>query len=156
MKIVYSCYGGAHTSIVAAGIHLGYLPDNRVAEAWEINSTPYFDQTITANIGKPLYIGQDRFNNEVYVIGMGSYRKEGTRLLYQMENELRGRTKGEVFVVNSIALINLEIRVGGFLSRRLGLIRLGRWIVIYGIRKKYKRFLKLVEEVHQRLLLDVL
>jgi hypothetical protein len=96
-------------------------------------------------------MGQDRFNHEVYVIGMGSCRKEGTRLLYQMVNDSRGKSKGEVVVVNSIALINLEIRIGGFLSRRLGLISLGRWLIIYGIRKKYTKFVQLVEEVKSRL-----
>lgn len=151
MKIIYSCYGGAHTSIAAAGIHLGYLPNTRIADAREINITPYFDQATTVNIGKPIYMGQDRFNHEVYVIGMGSCRKEGTRLLYQMVNDSRGKSKGEVVVVNSIALINLEIRIGGFLSRRLGLISLGRWLIIYGIRKKYTKFVQLVEEVKSRL-----
>ena len=147
MKIIFSCYGGAHTSIVAAGIHLGYLPKEGKATYNEIIATPYFDQTETANIGIPIYMGQDRYNNEIYVIGMGSYRREGSQVVYQFINEIRGRCRGEAIIINSIALINLEIRVGGFLSRRLGLIELGRSLIIYGIRKKYIRFLQLVAEI---------
>ena len=151
MKIIFSCYGGAHTSIVAAGIHLGYLPKKAKASYKEILATPYFDQTETANIGIPLYMGQDSYNNEIFVIGMGSYRRQGTELIYQFINEIKGRCRGEVVIINSIALINLEIRVGGFLSRKLGLIALGRSIIIYGIRKKYSRFLQLVAEIDKRL-----
>lgn len=151
MKIIFSCYGGAHTSIVAAGIHLGYLPKDEKASYKEILATPFFDQTETINIGIPLYMGQDKYNNEIYVIGMGSYRRQGSELIYQFINEIKGRCRGEVVIINSIALINLEIRIGGFLSRKLGLINLGRRIIVYGISKKYNRFVQLVEEINKRL-----
>lgn len=151
MRIIFSCYGGAHTSIVAAGIHLGYLPMERIAEKSEITMTPYFDQTENANIGVPIYMGQDKYNNEVYVIGMGSYRKEGSQLIYQFVNEAKKKCKGEIVIINSIALINLEIRIGGFLSRRLGMVGIGRHIIIYGIRKKYHKFVALIEEIRNSL-----
>lgn len=151
MKIIYSCYGGAHTSIVAAGLHLGYLPHDKTPNKEAILSIPFFDQTETANIGVPLYMGQDQYNNEVYVIGMGSYRKEGAQLIYRLVNDLRGGCRGEVIIINSIALINLEIRIGGFLSRRLGLVDIGRRIIIFGIRRKYDKFLQLRREINKRL-----
>ncbi len=151
MKIIYSCYGGAHTSIVAAGLHLGYLPQDKIPQKADILSTPYFDQTDNANIGIPLYMGQDKYNNEVYVIGMGSHRKEGSQLIYCFINDLKGSCKGELIIINSIALINLEIRIGGFLSRRLGFVDFGRRIITYGIRKKYDEFLQLTKEIDRRL-----
>ena len=43
-KIIYSCYGGAHSSIVASAIHIGYLPINRIPTTEEISNTPYYDQ----------------------------------------------------------------------------------------------------------------
>jgi hypothetical protein len=30
MKIIYHCYGGTHSSVIAAAIHLGLLPEDRV------------------------------------------------------------------------------------------------------------------------------
>ncbi|HPZ72110.1 MAG TPA: DUF3189 family protein, partial [Peptococcaceae bacterium] len=33
MKIIYNCYGGAHSSVTAAALHLGLLPEARPATA---------------------------------------------------------------------------------------------------------------------------
>ncbi|MGB3963216.1 MAG: DUF3189 family protein, partial [Tepidanaerobacteraceae bacterium] len=35
MKIFYCCYGSAHSSVVAASIHLGLLPSDRVPTSRE-------------------------------------------------------------------------------------------------------------------------
>ena len=59
MKIIYSCYGGAHSSVVASAIHLGYLPMNRIPTEDEILSIPYYDQSPKELRGTPIYIGTD-------------------------------------------------------------------------------------------------
>ncbi len=147
MKIIYSCYGGAHTSIVAAAIHMGLLPEDRIPSFNKIATVPFYDKTNTKSIGTPIYLGTDLVGNEVYVMGMGAYRKEGSELVYQFVNELYGRCKGEVLIVNSIALINLPIRIGGFLSRKINMVAIGKPITIFGIQNKYYSFVELVKNV---------
>ena len=44
MKVIYSCYGGAHSSPVAAAIHLGKLPEERVPDAEALLQLPRFDR----------------------------------------------------------------------------------------------------------------
>ena len=44
MKIIYSCYGGTHSSPIAAAIHLGRLPDDRIPSPEELMKTDYYDK----------------------------------------------------------------------------------------------------------------
>ncbi|WP_026476391.1 DUF3189 family protein [Alkaliphilus transvaalensis] len=149
MKIIYSCYGGAHTSIVAAAIHVGFLPTDAPPTFQEIATTPYYDITPQKDIGKPIFMGKDENENEVYVIGMGSYRKECSQLILEFTNDFYGSCRGKVLVVNSIALINLPIRIGGFLSKRMNLVTIGKPITIFGILAKYESFVDLVKNVKE-------
>lgn len=152
MKIIYSCYGGAHTSIVAAAIHIGLLPLDTIPSVEKVAAIPYYDMTESKDIGRPIFMGLDEDQNEIYVMGMGSYRKESAELVYQFANEVYGGCNGRVLIVNSIALINLPIRIGGFLSRKLKLVSIGKPITIYGIQAKYESFVKLVNNVKETIL----
>ncbi len=147
MKIIYSCYGGAHTSIVASAIHLGILSDQRVPSNHDIMKIPYYDATESKNIGSPLFMGIDQGGNEIYVLGMGPSRRSCTSLIYDFSNLMAPGEPKRVLIVNSIALINLPIRIGGFLSRRVKLVSLGKPLTAAGIRKKYMAFVSLVNNV---------
>ncbi len=145
MKVVYSCYGGAHTSIVAAAIHLGFLSDKEVPSSQSIMKIPFYDKAENKNIGKPLFMGLDQNGHEIYVWGMGANRSACSNLIYDYANLMGGR--GPILIVNSIALINLPIRIGGFLSKKLKLVALGKPLTAMGIKKKYHRFVGLVGNV---------
>ncbi|SCX87623.1 DUF3189 family protein [Alkaliphilus peptidifermentans] len=147
MKIIYSCYGGAHTSIVAAGIHLGLLPTKRVPKVREIMAIPYYDYTSSKCIGIPIYMGKDKDNHDIYVVGMGSARRELTQLVYDYVYHHNRYSIKEVLVVNSIALINLPVRIGGFISKKINIIAIGKPITAYGIQKNYMLFVDLVKNV---------
>ena len=44
MIIIYRCYGGTHSSVMAASIHLELLPGDRKPAGKELLALPYFDR----------------------------------------------------------------------------------------------------------------
>lgn len=150
MKIIYSCYGGAHSSIIASAIHVGYLPVDRVPTGKEILNTPYYDQSPSEFRGKPIYMGTDEKLREIYALGMGPYRTEYTKIAYNFVLQLAGKNKGDIQIINVVPLLGFLTKFGGFMSRRAGLVKLGRPLTVSGIQKRYDLFLKLVEDVRRR------
>ena len=69
MKLFYCCYGGAHTSVTCACIHLGYLPDDRIPAASEFLSVPYYDKMENRDLGTPVFMGRDEMGWDIYIIG---------------------------------------------------------------------------------------
>lgn len=147
MKIIYCCYGGAHTSVVAAAIHTGLLPQKEVPDIKKIINTPYYDQAENIDIGKLFYIGKDIYNNDIYIMGMGHRRSFYTKMAYEISNEISKNARKDLLIVNAIALINIKVRIGGFLSKKLKLKRIGVLLTAWGIQKNYINFVKLVNNV---------
>lgn len=150
MKIIYSCYGGAHSSIVASAIHLGYLPTNRIPTKEEILNVPYYDQSPKESRGVPIYIGTDEKLREIYALGMGPYRNEYTKIAYNFSFQIGKDKKKDIQIINVVPLLSFSTKVGGFLSRRLGFIKMGRPITVRGIQKRYDFFIHLVKDVKER------
>ncbi|HWJ02080.1 MAG TPA: DUF3189 family protein, partial [Verrucomicrobiae bacterium] len=46
MKIIYNCYGGSHSSVTAAAIHLGLVDCGKVPCARELWKLPYYDSQV--------------------------------------------------------------------------------------------------------------
>lgn len=150
MKIIYTCYGGAHSSIVASAIHMGYLPVDRIPTKEEILNIPYYDQSPKEFRGTPIYIGTDEKLRKIYALGMGSYRKEYTEVAYNFAFQLSTDVKKNIQIINVVPLLSFSVKIGGFLSRRVGLIKLGRPLTVAGIQKRYNLFIELVEDVKKR------
>ena len=150
MKIIYSCYGGAHSSIIASAIHIEYLPADRVPTGEEILNAPYYDQSPKELRGKPIYMGTDEKLREIYALGMGPYRTVYTKIAYNFAFQLANRDKGDIQIVNVTPLLSFSVKLGGFMSRCLGLIKLGRPLTVFGIQKRYDFFVELVEDVKKR------
>lgn len=149
MKIIYSCFGGAHSSVVTAGIHMGYLPTNGLASKEEILTTPFYDKAANKEVGKPLYMGIDNKNHSIYIMGMGHARNYYTKMLYEFYNEITHNYKKDIIFINVTSLLNNYTRLGGFMSRRLNLVTLGRPLTVYGIQKNYPYFIELVQNVKE-------
>ena len=66
VKIIYSCYGGAHSSIIASAIHMGYLPTDRIPSVEEILSTP-ITTNLQVSLGVNLFIWAQMKNREKYM-----------------------------------------------------------------------------------------
>jgi len=147
MKIFYYCYGSAHTSVVAASIHLGFLPTNTIPEAFYFENLPYYDRTPSDEIGTPFFMGLDEYNAEIYIIGMDGERELIKNAITSFLKNSGIDTDKELIMVNALQSVNIKTRFGGFASRRLGLVKFGRPLTIKGIQENYYNFVKLVADV---------
>lgn len=148
MNIVYYCYGSAHSSVMAAGIHLGRLPMDRVPRAEEIENLPRYDQAKPSEIGTVFYMGQDEYDNPIYIVGMGSHRNLVKRAIISFL-EISGVDTSDLILISTLESINFKTRLGGFTSRRLGLVNFGRPLTIKGLQEKYHYFCDLVQRVKE-------
>lgn len=151
MKIIYSCFGGAHSSIVTAAIHMGYLPMNRLPSKEEILAVPFYDKAQNHEIGIPHHMGVDSKNHSIYIMGLGHSRYYYTKLLYEFYNEISSAKTKDILIIDVTSLLNNSTRLGGFMSRRLNLVRMGRPLTVWGIQNKYNSFTELVRNVKERL-----
>lgn len=156
--IVYTCYGGAHSSPVAAAIHLGLLPRTDTPTPAQIASIPLFDASSSADRGRLVLAGSDRDGVPVYVLGRG---KEGPEVMQQAvrsglllagTERIAGSAGGglgneRILFVDTMPCVNPTMRLGGYTSRRLGFIKSGRPIVAFGTTRAYPRLVQLVERV---------
>ncbi len=151
VKLIYTCYGGAHSSPVAAAIHLGWLPADRTPRPEEILALPRYDRTTPDDMGVPELMGRDEFGHEVYVLGRGP-AKEVVERAVGSGFGLAGGERTQLLFVSTLECVNLPMRIGGFTSRVLGWTGIGRPLVIWGTRcafndlvavvQKTKRFLR--------------
>lgn len=151
MIIIYYCFGGTHSSVLSAAIHTGRLPLDRVPLAEEITNLPYFDQISGYRIGTPFYFGNDESGNSIYILGTGKARKMVLNALKSLM-EIEGIPPEEIYLENTLKNINLVVRVGGFLSRGLGLVFPGRNLTVYGLQRAYFRFVRDVKRVKREII----
>lgn len=144
MKIVYHCYGGAHASPTAAAIHLGILPANRRPTFSELLRVPRFDTIRAWEHGKMFRAGVDNAGNEVYTMG----RRNSANLVIKLIKEftrLSGGNPEEYYFVNCVQLLNPFMVTGGYSSRALGWVRLGRPIVAFGTILSFPILVRIVQ-----------
>lgn len=145
MKIIYHCYGGAHSSVTAAAVHLGWLPTDRIPSEEMIASLPLFDQQTNKDHGHIRLLGIDENYHEIYVAGRRNFALVFENMVTGF-TEMLERPLEEIRLVNVMPYVNWKMILGGYTSRRLGVIKIGRPIVLKGIRYSY---LKIVSLVHQ-------
>lgn len=155
MKIIYTCYGGAHSSPLAAAIHLGRISDKALPSLEAISQVLYFDNVEGQDRGRVLPVGIDEYGNAIYVLGRGSDRRSIEQAV-RSGYVLAGEDPRQLLFVNVLKAVNWQMRIGGFLSRRLGWIAIGRPLVTNGARRAYPMLLQIVTETKQRLGADIL
>lgn len=146
MKIIYHCYGGNHSSVTAAAVHLGKLPQNRLPTAGELLSLELFDKQGSRDIGKIIKVGTDGWGNDVFVVG----RLSRPQILFNMFRGLGEHFEiapEDYMLVDVGMLVNNTMRVGGLLSRGFGLINIGRPLVIRGTISDYQKICDLVSKI---------
>ncbi|KYH33048.1 hypothetical protein MOMUL_08260 [Moorella mulderi DSM 14980] len=136
MLVIYHCFGGSHSSVTAAAIHLGLLPRNRLPTAAELLALPYFDGRSRGEEGELKFMGTDVYGNKVYAAGKKNLGSRFETLLYDLAAAL-GVPRQEILLLNTSPLVNLLMRLGGFTSRRIGLTAPGRPVVIWGTRSAF-------------------
>ncbi|MFY9175416.1 MAG: DUF3189 family protein [Peptococcia bacterium] len=151
MKFIYHCFGGSHSSITAAAIHLGLLPDNRPAQDIELLSVPLYDSQVGIDHGRIRFMGWDEKGNEIYITSKRNLHDKYGRIMQQILQLAEGEELlSEVVFINTMPYVNLFMVIGGFLSRRWGSCRLGRRIVCYGTRQSYYKFAQLVRQLKEK------
>ena len=131
MKIVYHCYGGAHASPTAAAIHLGILKDDHLPNWADFKRIPYFDRLTSIDHGKLIFIDKDQRGHEIYILA----RRNAATMVINIIKEfakLTGSDPSEYYFVDCVQLFNPLMVTGGFSSRALGWVDIGRPIVTLG------------------------
>ncbi len=149
MKIIYHCYGGSHSSVTAAGIHLGLLPENRLPTMEELMNLRYFDKTEDSDFGLIRLMGVDDGGNEVYVLGKKSMGEKFNRTLQGMARIIG--VDSDLVVINTMPCVNWLMMAGGYLSRRMGILSIGRPLVVYGTKKAYSHLVNVVRECKSKM-----
>jgi len=115
MVIIYNCYGGTHSSILASAVHLKKLPSDRVPSKQEILSLEYFNKLTYKDMGRLIFHGTDEEGNRVYTIGRGTSKA----LIPAMRNlaiELyrQSAIKEGFAFINCSPTVPLTMTIGGF------------------------------------------
>ena len=145
MLIIYACYGGAHTSPMAAAIHLGRLKGDPLPSSEDILNIQYFDVLATGDRGRVFPVGTDEFGNQVYILGRGNHLQPIIQAV-KSGYMLAGGDPRQIMFINTLKGVNWPMRIGGFLSRRLGLVSLGRLVAAVGARRAYPKLAEIVAE----------
>jgi hypothetical protein len=143
MKIIYHCFGGSHSSVTAAALHLGMLNKTRPPTREQLMEIPYYDKTSDADFGSIRYMGTDEFGHEVYVLGKKSMGNRYSAILMGVA-EILG-SQDQLIMVNCMDRVNWSMKIGGFTSRRMRLALLGRPVVTWGTQKAFSQLVNLVE-----------
>lgn len=150
MKIIYHCYGGAHSSVTAASIHLGLLPADCIPSLQAFWKIPAYDRQKNNEHGHIFYIGKDEAGHEVYFAA-----SRGRPLVF--ERICRGLAgimdipPEEYMIIDVLQNVNWTMKLGGYLSRRCGLIKIGRPLVTLGTQAAYLLLVDLVRQVKKRI-----
>jgi len=147
MVIIYNCYGGTHSSILASTIHLKKLPMDRIPTKQEILNVEYFNKLTYSDMGRLIFHGVDDCSNRVYTIGRGTSKA----LIPAMRNLVIAmcRDKGidEHFLfINCSSTVPPLMTMGGFFSRALHFDVIGVPLLTAGAMQTYYNITKLVEK----------
>lgn len=149
MHIIYHCYGGAHSSVTAAAIHARLLSENSIPNGEQLLKLPYYDLQVAKDHGYIRYIGQDEHDNSVYITSKHNLGEDYEDIMRSIAN-IAGLPQNQLVFVNTMPYVNILMMIGGYLSRRLGWVRIGRPIVIMGTKIAFPKFSQVVNIVKTR------
>ncbi|MFZ5686746.1 MAG: DUF3189 family protein [Bacillota bacterium] len=140
MWIFYCCPTGGYESVVAAGIHIGMMPLDRVPLEDEISSLPYFGVRHHL-LGRPIRFGVDTLGNEVFIIGIGREKGLVSKIIpsfFEINELCPTKVKVvEIAAVKANVVMDLFFPNLQFDNRRM----------IKKIWKKYSNIVQIVKEV---------
>lgn len=145
-KYIYHCFGGTHSSVLSAALHLGIVDARRCPGYRELLEIPYFDQVTAKEAGIINYMGSDAEGNHIYMLGCRNCGSLVEKIVKQT-NSLCGIDNSIMKMIDTTSCLNILIITGGFISRRLGFTYLGRALLYLGIRIAFPKFTKLVQTV---------
>lgn len=146
MKIFYYCYGGAHSSVIAAALHMDKISYPLNYE--QVLNFPYFDLITPRQKGLPILLGKDNEGNEIYFVGYGKNKEMIVKLLksFLQVNDIKDN---DYLFVNALDKINWRVKLGGFMSKALRQKSLGSRISALGILLSGNQIKEKVEKVKE-------
>jgi hypothetical protein len=145
LKIVYHCYGGAHASPTAAAIHMGILTPGHRPALDDFDKVPYYDRITRGEHGKLIKIGVDARGHEIYIMGRRNSPQPVIAAIREF-SRLNGEDPSQYYFVDCVQLFNLFMVTGGFSSRAMGWVRMGRPLVRFGTRLSFGILEKIVRK----------
>lgn len=142
MKIFYYCYGGAHSSVIAAALHLNKL--SYPLTYGEIINFTYFDLNSPEIKGTPTLLGTDENKNEIYFVGYGKNKEMIVKLIKSFL-QVNGINDDQYLFVDALDKINWRVHLGGFVSKALKQKNIGRRFTALGILLSAKEIQNKVE-----------
>ncbi|HHY75150.1 MAG TPA: DUF3189 family protein [Firmicutes bacterium] len=127
--VIYACYAGTHTSILAACIHLGLFKDG-----CDVCDLPFFDKRNVMDIGVPVLLGKDEHGAEVYALGTGWLSAPLEQAVCDLVELAYPRVR--LCICSVRGFLDLQARLGGFASRRFRLVFPGRRLVASSLVRK--------------------
>ncbi len=127
--VIYACYAGTHSSVLAASIHVGLLDGG-----CDICDLPYFDRRTFPDVGVPVLVGKDAFGTEVYALGTGWLSAPLEQAVCDLVELARPGVSLCICAVRGI--LDFQARLGGFASRRCRLVFPGRQLIASSLRRK--------------------
>lgn len=106
---------------------------------------PRFDRAQSKDFGVLEHMGRDEDGHDVYVLGRGPHPRPVERALAS-GYEAAGGNADDLMIVCTLPCVNAAMRVGGFVSRRLGWVAAGRPVALWGTRRAYFAIVRLVLE----------
>lgn len=153
-NLIYFCYGGSHSSITAANIHLGRLPAGRRAGYAQILRQPLFDLARSNELGLIRHMGDDEAGNAIHVVGLAGGKAVVSRALTDLL-ALCGVQVANFRFEPTLQNAGVILRIGGYTSRGLGWVAIGRPLCVIGVWLKYPLYAAHVSEVRRKLGLTV-
>ncbi|MDR0140201.1 DUF3189 family protein [Metabacillus idriensis] len=151
MIYIYNCYGGTHSSVLAAAYHLNKLIDNVKPSNHEILSVKLFNKLKTKDMGKLFFHGIDQDGKNVYTLGRGSSKLivPSIQSVLEMINET-GRLDEKIIFSNTSPTVPLSMTLGGLFSRRLKLDFIGVPLLVIGAKQAHDDLIKLVQHTKEQ------
>lgn len=128
-RVFYVCYAGTHSSVLAASLHLGYL-----RRGCRVCDLPLFDRRTHRDIGIPVRVGTDSSGAEVYALGTGWLSRSVELAASDLIEMVSPEAKACLCSVRGY--LDFYARVGGFTSRRMGMVGLGRRLINDSLTRK--------------------
>lgn len=150
MIYIYNCYGGTHSSSLAAAIHLKKLPLDRIPTKEEILNADYFNKLNYKDMGRIIYRGTDEEGNKVYSIGRGTSKVLIPcleNLITLLHNEYGFNDK--IIFSNMSPTVPPAMTMGGFFSRGLKINIVGVPLLVIGAKQAYEKIIKLVDKTKE-------
>lgn len=134
-RVFYVCYAGTHSSVLAASLHTGML-----RRGCRMCDLPLFDRRTHRDIGIPARVGIDLSGAEVYALGTGWLSRSVELAACDIIELVSPEAKACLCSVRGY--LDFGARVGGFTSRRIGMVRLGRRLINDSLTRKQAQMSK--------------